>query len=279
MNDLDDTSAGSVNYVLGHSDRELDRLARQAVHVNPITRQFFIEAGIDSGMRVLDVGTGVGDVAFLAADLVDKTGQIVGIDRSPKALAAARRRAEAESVRNVVFREGDPTETVFDSPFDAVIGRYVLCFQRDPSEMLRKLATLVRPGGLICFDENDLHGAQSFPPSPTYDACCRWVDETMSMSGVDTRMGIKLHSTFVNAGLTAPTMRVAAAVAGGANGSSIADWVVATVGTLLPEIERLGVATTAEIGFETLGDRVKREVSASGSVVIRHVDFGAWSRA
>ena len=279
MNESDDQSARSSNYVLGHSDRELDRLRRQAFYVNPITRQFLIEAGIVSGMRVLDVGTGIGDVAFLAADLVGNAGQIVGVDRSPIALAAARKRTDVQSIRNVLFREGDPTEIVFDRPFDAVVGRYVLCFQRDPSEMLQKIATLVRRGGLIVFDEINLHGAQSFPSSPIYDMCCTWVEETMRLSGVDTRMGIKLHSAFVRAGLTAPTMRVAAAVAAGANSSGIVEWVVATVGTLLPEIERLGVATAADVGFETLADRVNREVSASGSVVIRHTDFGAWCRA
>ena len=59
-----------ATYVLGHSDRELERLTTQARLVDPITRHFFVQAGITSGMRVLDVGSGPGDVAFLAAELV-----------------------------------------------------------------------------------------------------------------------------------------------------------------------------------------------------------------
>ena len=57
-------------YALGHSDGELERLSVQSRFVEPITRQFLQEAGISTGMRVLDVGSGAGDVAFLAADLV-----------------------------------------------------------------------------------------------------------------------------------------------------------------------------------------------------------------
>src|SRR5262244_2296179 len=83
---------GAGSYVLGHSDRELERLRLQAKLVDPITRQFLIEAGIAPGMRVLDIGSGAGDVAFLAAQLVGPAGQVVGVDRSATALARARTR-------------------------------------------------------------------------------------------------------------------------------------------------------------------------------------------
>jgi tRNA A58 N-methylase Trm61 len=69
-------------YVLGHSERELERLRLQAQLIDPITRQFLIEAGIAPGMRVLDVGCGAGDVTFLAADLVGPPGRSwASIDR------------------------------------------------------------------------------------------------------------------------------------------------------------------------------------------------------
>ena len=56
-------STYSSPYALGHSERELTRLGVQARLVDPITRRFFLEAGIEPGMRVLDVGSGAGDVA------------------------------------------------------------------------------------------------------------------------------------------------------------------------------------------------------------------------
>ena len=76
-------------YELGHSDRELKRLRLQAQLVDPITRQFFHAAGLERGMRVLDVGSGGGDTALLAAELVGEGGEVLGVDTSPIAVAAA----------------------------------------------------------------------------------------------------------------------------------------------------------------------------------------------
>src|SRR5262249_27711800 len=233
---------GSSSYVLGHSDRELARLSRQAQLIDPITRRFLIAAGIVPGMRVLDVGSGAGDVALLAADLVGASGEVVGTDRSPAALATARRRTDARSTRNVVFLEGDPAEMTFDRPFDAVIGRYVLMFQRDPTAMLRRLAAYVRRGGLIFFHEVDVDGARSFPPAPTYDRCWQWLRETFRLSGADTRMGIHLFSAFIAAGLPAPSMQLEALIAGAPNNADLLHLAADIVGTLADAMERLGVA-------------------------------------
>ena len=156
-------------YALGHSDRELRRLSVQARLVDPITKRFFTEAGIARGMRVLDVGSGVGDVAFVAAELVGETGTVVGTDRSGLAIALARHRAAERSLRTVSFREGDPTEMNFEEPFDAVVGRYVLMFQPDPVAMLRRVVAHAHPGGLVVFHEPYRGGVRSYPNVTDYD--------------------------------------------------------------------------------------------------------------
>ena len=76
-------------YVLGHSDRELSRLTMQARLLEPVTRQFLLDAGIRAGMRVLDIGSGAGDVAFLAAELVGRSGEVIGTDTAAEAVTAA----------------------------------------------------------------------------------------------------------------------------------------------------------------------------------------------
>ena len=85
---------GEPNYEFGGGEDELARLERQGRALAPATRMIFDAAGIRSGMRVLDLGCGPGDVTFVAADLVGPDGYVVGVDRSPEALAQARRRAD-----------------------------------------------------------------------------------------------------------------------------------------------------------------------------------------
>jgi ubiquinone/menaquinone biosynthesis C-methylase UbiE len=122
-------------YVLGHSTAEVERLMAQARVYKPLTRQFLLDAGLEAGMRVLDIGCGVGDVTFLAARLVGPGGEVVGIDQSPTAIEAASRRAQEMAVSNVRFVLGDAGMTALEESFDAAIGRFVLQFSRDPSAM------------------------------------------------------------------------------------------------------------------------------------------------
>ncbi len=265
-------------YALGHSDRELRRLSVQARLVDPITRRFFAEAGIAPGMRVLDVGSGVGDVAFVAAELVGEQGTVVGTDRSAAAIALARRRAEERSLRTVSFREGDPTEMTFDEPFDAVVGRYVLMFQPDPVVMLRRVVTHAHPGGLIVFHEPYRGGVRSYPKVTQYDQAWGLVDETFTRLGADPEMGLKLHATFLAAGLPAPAMRMESIIAGGTTSLDHVHYEIDLLGTLVDEKERLGIATAEELEPARLADRVFAEVAATESVVLGRAEIGAWSR-
>src|SRR5215472_8935858 len=107
------TASQQTSYALAHSEEELDRLSRQARAFEPFTRQLFQEAGITTGMRVLDVGCGSGDVAFLATDLVGPSGEVIGADRADAAVNRATARALARDIGNVRFLEGDPTELRF----------------------------------------------------------------------------------------------------------------------------------------------------------------------
>jgi ubiquinone/menaquinone biosynthesis C-methylase UbiE len=271
------TSDDDNGYVLGYSAWELERLRRQAQLVNPITRQYLIEAGIASGMRVLDVGSGAGDVAFLAAELVGSSGQVVGVDRSPDALRLARSRAEEQSLANVTFRECELSAIAFGQHFDAAIGRYVLCFQPDPAALLRKISHWVRPGGIVLFHEPDRKQMRSYPPTPTYDKMAEWIDETFGQTGMDVRMGIKLYSTFVAAGLAGPTMRLHAVI-GGAKALKEMHFEADVAVTLAAAMEKMGVATADELGADTLIERIAREMSANQSVIVGRADIGAWTR-
>src|ERR1700739_112389 len=90
-------------YLLGNADREHERLIRQAARLLPITEGFLREAGIASGQRILDIGSGVGDVAILLARLVGAGGKVVGIDRDSKSIRRAMARVTEANLKNVEF--------------------------------------------------------------------------------------------------------------------------------------------------------------------------------
>ena len=172
MNRPNDDVASASKYALGHSAEELERPSTQARLIDPITRRFFTEAGVASGMRVLDVGCGAGDTSVLVAGMVGESGEVVGVDRAPAAIAAAK--AEGEGRRNLRFIEGDPAGMTFERPLDEVVGRYVLMFQADPAAMLRRLPAHVRPGGLLVFHELDYEGNTSHLRLRTFAQVMRW---------------------------------------------------------------------------------------------------------
>jgi SAM-dependent methyltransferase len=271
-------NASTHPYVLGHSAHEMERLIAQARQIDPITRRFFVAAGVTAGMRVLDVGSGAGDTAFLAAELVGRSGEVVGVDRAEGAVATATARARSMSIDHVSFRVGDPAEMEFEQPFDAVLGRYVLQFQPEPAAMLRRLAAQVRPGGVVVFHELDWGGCSSFPPARLYDRACAWGAETLRRHGTESRMGIKLHATFVAAGLAAPQLRLEALLGGGESAAVLLHKLTDILTTMLPETERLQVATAAEIGLDTLFERMMAEGVAQRSVFTSHHQVGAWVR-
>src|SRR6516165_5304453 len=115
---------GLTDYLLGYTDSEQERLIRQAAKLTPITERFFREAGIGSGQRVLDLGSGMGDVAMLVARLVGPSGEVVGVERDTNSIARARARAAAAGLRNVSFLNSDVNNIVSNQPFDAAVGRW-----------------------------------------------------------------------------------------------------------------------------------------------------------
>src|SRR6266404_4441032 len=115
------TSHSPADYALGNTDAEHERLIWQSARVASITERFFREAGIGPGQRVLDIGSGVGDVAMLAARLVGPSGEVVAIERDPKSIAKARARVTEVGFDNVSFNESDVGEIPDGKPFDAAV--------------------------------------------------------------------------------------------------------------------------------------------------------------
>jgi SAM-dependent methyltransferase len=265
-----------VDYALGHSSRELDRLSFQGTVFAPYTRQFLIEAGLRAPMRVLDVGSGSGDVSLLAADLVGSHGYVLGVDRSPAAVERARTRAFRRYVQNVSFEVGDPASMHFDRPFDAIIGRFVLMYQEDPATILRNMMRHLRDGGVVAFQELDSTACRSWPAVPAFEEAARWLVEGLRCSGARPELGLEMHSLFLACGLPEPRMRMDALVSGEAN-SPIYKLLAEGVRSLMPTLEKLKIASAAQVRIDSLADRMCEEVAAKRGVAMSYGLVGAWA--
>jgi ubiquinone/menaquinone biosynthesis C-methylase UbiE len=273
---------GARDYVFDRTRaNEERRLEKQAAIMDPFTDRIFRDGGLAEGMRVLDLGSGAGDVALLAARIVGPAGAVVGVEGSAVAIETARRRAAAAGLHHVTFVEGDLRELdrVFDPripSFDAVVGRFVLQFTPDPSAVLRAAAAAVRPGGLVCFQECDDHYTYAYPATPLWDQVRTWLLAALDHAGVESRMGLRLYQTFREAGLPEPHLRMEAAIGGGEK-APVFVW-ADVLRSVIPTLERAGIATEAEIDPDTLEARLKTDLTATGGIMISIVVVGAWSR-
>jgi SAM-dependent methyltransferase len=142
-------SITDTSYVFGHSEEEIQRLVRQSRLFNPCTRRFLEQAGVSAGMKVLDVGSGPGDVAQLVAERVGPGGAVVGVEIDTATLDIARARVRVAGYENVSFVAGDINSVELDDDFDAIVGRLILIHLREPAAPLRPCAPAPwRPGGL-----------------------------------------------------------------------------------------------------------------------------------
>jgi ubiquinone/menaquinone biosynthesis C-methylase UbiE len=265
-------------YAVGRSAEERLRLVEQDRNFGPSTTRLFHDAGIGPGMRVLDVGCGAGDVAFRASALVGPSGSVIGVDADPAVLQAARERAVTGDFTNVQFVHGDLREIAFDDPFDAIVGRLVLVYLPRPAELLQRLAGLLRPGGVLAFQELVLGTMPAHVPELPLTACSfQWVFDTFERAGMNLTMGLDLYRVFLEAGLPAPTLLVETLALAGED-SPLYDYLAHTVRSVLPLTERLDVATADEIQIETLSERLRREVADARGVFLSPPMVGAWTR-
>jgi SAM-dependent methyltransferase len=270
-------TSSSVDYPLGHSDQELDRLTTQARMLAAHTNILFRRAGISPGQRVLDIGCGVGDVSFIATQLVGETGQVVGMDRSQAAIETARERARFGGHRNVDFLVGDATDPQMPGKFDAIVGRLVLMYLPDPVATLARLRSLLRLQGVIVMQEGDLTSIGAEPEMPLLSQLREWVVAGFGRAGAATQMGSRLCSVMHQAGFAPEGSWVSQPSYVGPHLTQL-DWFSDLAKMLLPTLEAHGIATASQLDVNTLAARLQADARARDAIVFAPRLVGVWAR-
>ncbi|WP_420594306.1 class I SAM-dependent methyltransferase [Deinococcus sp.] len=263
------------NYALGASDSEIARLDGQAASIEAPTRLLLRAAGIEPGMRVLDLGTGLGHVARLLAELVGPAGQVVGIDTSPTLLDVARRRTQHHP--QVTFAAGDVQSWRDAAPFDAVVGRLILFHLPDALNVLRHQLGALRPGGVMLMLDFDLGSSRAEPAVPLVSQALGWVMAAFRSAGANPVVGTRLALLLAEAGLTdVQTFGIQGYLApDDPRGPALLSGVVRSMAA---QIAHAGIATPEQIEIETLSQRIAAAAQVAGCAVLPPALAGAWGR-
>jgi len=189
---------GRGDYVLATGDAAANRLRILHNVYGPGARALLSRAGIRPGMKVVDLGCGVGMTTQLLAELVGPTGEVIGVDYS----AAQVEQAQAllpKKLSNVRFIEASATDTRLPrEAFDLVYARFLLIHLQDPEAALRETQELLKPQGIIAIEDGDLTSAQSEPRSKL-EEFSKLFGALGPKWGVDYTLGRRLFHMVLNA--------------------------------------------------------------------------------
>jgi ubiquinone/menaquinone biosynthesis C-methylase UbiE len=270
------SSSADSEYVLGYTSAEHERLIRQAALIAPIAERLFRQAGIGPGQRVLDLGSGVGDVSMAVARVVGPTGGVVGIERDSASIALAEARVKAAGFHNVSFERADLSELRMDRPFDAAVGRFILMFLPDPGSVLGSVVKLVREGGVLAFQEVSWAPMLALGARlPLWSRVLGAIHETLLRSGANPEMGIELYRVFQQIGLPSPEMHMDIVLG---SDPAVTDVILGVLRSLLPLAERERVPLDELGDLKTLPERIQDEIATANTVVSVAPLVSVWSR-
>ncbi len=195
-------SENSSQYLHGTLPEEQTRLSL----LNDLLNEKSLRAmNLQGGERILDVGSGLGQLTRAMARTAGPTGQVIGIERSDEQISDARKRAELAGETSLVeFRQGD----AYDLPlrndewgsFDVAHTRFLLEHVRQPERVVKAMVRAVRPGGRIILEDDDHEILRLWPEVGGFTDLWKAYYKTFEHLGNDPLIGRRLVSLLVVAG-------------------------------------------------------------------------------
>ena len=241
-------------YVKERSDPEYERLVRLAQLYEEHLTDACERVGVRSGNRVIDIGCGATGALLALAERIGPTGQLVGLDVNPEALAKAQAILARNGVHYAQLIHADINTVGLGDVsgagcFDLAYCRLLLFHQPDPVATLRKVAQLVRPGGAVVIQDCvlDAELRVSDPNLPAINRWCEVMRETMQRGGASPLVPSQLGDICAAAGLQEVSQRAFFLGSGPRNAPAVLDILIRSLTSFEKAILDFGVATEMEL--------------------------------
>jgi ubiquinone/menaquinone biosynthesis C-methylase UbiE len=177
-------------YIFSTGEAAAARLRLTQQIYGPGSEALLAEAGLRPGLRVAEMGCGVGAMACHLARTVGPAGEVVALDVSAEQLRLAEAALKAAGLGNVRFVEASATATGLPGGgFDLVYCRHVLSHVRDRSAAIREFRRLLNSGGVLVCEDLIASRAFSSPDSAAYSQLAELVPRFAALRGVDYCIG------------------------------------------------------------------------------------------
>ena len=250
-----DADVSTTQYALAVGEAGERRLRAISELLAPTTRRLLETAGIRRGMRVADIGCGVGRVSAMLAELVGPEGEVVGVDLSPAQVEQSRSLAAACRLTNCRFVEASAMATGLPSAsFDLVYGRLLLIHLPDPVGALREMSRLLTDNGVLAYEDCEVATAGSEPDSALGQFAVL-LTALGPRIGSDWNLGRRLVQLVRQAGLHLRDVNAIQGVVADGEHRRILEWTIAEAG---PALVKTGLLSEAAL------DQTLREMHAAG---------------
>ncbi|HYA84015.1 MAG TPA: methyltransferase domain-containing protein [Candidatus Bathyarchaeia archaeon] len=263
-----------INYVLGGSEKETERLNIQSALFEREAIQTLDLAGLKQGMRCLDAGCGVGHTSLLMSKLVGKSGKVVGLDINENNIDVCKQKLNRVD-DNLEFLVGDLHGTTLkDSSFDFVYSRFLFQHLTDPEKALLKISKLTTDEGIIAIEELD-HGLWlSYPHNPHLRKLQRAYMNLLKLSGSDPFIARKLYGMFLKAGMRPNVAAYSVCVRMNDNSFNM-------LGVLMAEVLKesiLNYNLMTHLEFDQMFNGLKKYALDPTGLVLYAIAFRIWAK-
>lgn len=243
-----------------------------------ITRKLIERGEIKSGMKILDLGCGDGNVTFLLSNYVGPEGIVVGIDSNENAIDNAKKKSKELGLSNLYFIVGDITQDfkIEHSNFDVIIVRRVLMYLSNPQSSIATAIKYLKPNGIFLAQENNISqtpiGLESMPHHKKINDLIR---KTLERENVNFNLGFELCTILTDSGLKVENVWAEAVLS---TPNQPTPWFFLAQVMKDRMLTHKVISDVSELELETLGERLTNERMENTRTFISDLVFCAVAR-